>query len=237
MSGLADDLLKLRFVPRWLQSLYLNADRVNERFTSHLGAIEAWTRRAEQEGGGGVDLKVVKADVRGGRGDELSYDLQDITVRALLLRDALQAANVIRSPEKATVGQYVISSGRACLRHPDLLQPLVVAHDEKCLAEADPRFLALEQDRARAEAIRLALAGPASSNDRMWMLTLGDGTTVTAAATLNSLWINDAVISYMHFDWTMFGTLRERIEGVPTLAAIHIWVSMPEDVIKPEELG
>jgi hypothetical protein len=237
MNGLADDLLKLRFVPRPLQSLYLNKDRVAERFTSHLGAIDAWTRRADREGGGGVDLKVVRADVRGGRGDELSYDLQDITVRALLLRDALQDANVIRSPDTATVGQYVIASGRSCLRNPDLLRPILLAHDERCLAETDPRFFALEEDRARAEAILLALAGPASSNDRMWMLTLGHGADVTAAATLNSSWIDYSVVSYIHFNWTMFGTLREHIGGVPTLAAIHIWANMPEDVMKPEGPG
>lgn len=236
MNGLAEELLRLRFVPRPLQSLYLNVDRVTERFTSHLGAISEWTRRSEAEGGVGVDLKVVKADVRAGGGNELSYDLHDITVRALLLRDALQAAGAIRSPEQATVGQYVVCSGRACLRQPDLVPPGLITH-EACLADTDPRFLALELDRVRAEAFRLALAGPASSNDRMWLLTLGPGADVIAAAVLNSLWINDAVISYIHADWTMFGTLRERIGGVPTLAAIHVWVSMPDGVIGAEGYG
>jgi hypothetical protein len=236
MADLGQDLLNLRFVPGPLQSLYLNNDRVAERFTSHLGAIIGWTRQAKVGGGGGVDLKVVKGDIKGERGNELSYDLSDITVRALLLRDALQDANVIRSPEQATVGQYVICSGRACLRHPNLLPPGLISH-EGCLPETDPRFVALEQDRARAEAYRLALAGPASSNDRMWLLTLGPGADVTAAAVLNSLWINDAFVSYIHTDWTMFGTLRERIGGVPTLAAIHVWVNIPENVMVPEGPG
>jgi hypothetical protein len=175
MNGLADELLKLRFVPRPLQSLYLNHDRVSERFTSHLGAIAAWTRRADSEGGVGVDIKVVKADARASGGNEVSYDLRDVTVRALLLQDALQATGAIHSPEEATVGQYVACSGRACLRHPALLPPGMINH-ETCLADTDPRFLPLEQDRARAEAFRLALAGPASSNDRMWLLTLGPAT-------------------------------------------------------------
>jgi hypothetical protein len=51
------------------------------------------------------------------------------------------------------------------------------------------------------------------------------------AAVLNSLWISDAVPSYIHADWAMFGTLREHIGGVPTLAAIHVWVNMPETVM------
>jgi hypothetical protein len=83
----------------------------------------------------------------------------------------------------------------------------------------------LNLDRARAEALRLALAGPASTNDRMWLLTLGLDSDVTAAAILNSLWISDAIVSYIHADWSIFGTLRERIGGVPTLAAIHAWVT------------
>lgn len=229
MNGLADELLKLRFVPRPLESLYLNTDRVTERFTSHLGAISEWTRRSEGEGGVGLDIKVVKADVRRGGGNEISYDLHDATVRALLLRDALQAAGVIHSPETATVGQYVVCSGRSCLRHPNF-PPGLITH-EGCLPDTDPRFLALEQDRARAEALRLALAGPASVNDRMWLLTLGSDSNVTVAAILNTLWINDAVISYVHTNWAMFGTLRERIGGVPTLAAIHVWVDVPEEVM------
>lgn len=236
MSGLAEELLKLRFVPGPLQSLYLNRDRVAERFTSHLGAISEWTRRSEGEGGIGVDIKVVKADVRMGGGNEVSYDLHDFTVRALLLRGALQAAGVIRSPEEASVGQYVVCSGRACLRHPDLLPPGLIPH-EGCLVDTDPRFLALELDRARQETFRLALAGPASSNDRMWLLILGPGADVTAAAILNSLWFNISITSYIHFDWTMFGTLRERIDGVPTLAAIHVWVSMPEEVMGTNGYG
>ena len=59
------------------------------------------------------------------------------------------------------------------------------------------------------------------------------GEEILAAAVLNSLWINDAVISYLHFQWTMFGTLRERIDNVPVLAAIHVWATLPPDVMFP----
>lgn len=237
MAGLAEELLNLRFVPRPLESLYLNDDRVTERFVGHLGSIGEWTRRAERDGSFGVDLKVINATGGLSRGNELSYDLHDITVRAILLREALQAANVIRSPEEATEGQYIICSGRACLRHPDMdpRLPILINHDEECLAEADPRFVALERNRASIESFRLALAGPAPSNDRMWLLTLGPGADVKAAAVLNSACIRFAASSYIHFNWTMFGTLRERIEGVPSLAAIHVWVTMPDNVMKAQD--
>jgi hypothetical protein len=47
MDSFADDLVNLRFMPGPLQSLYLNQDRVNERFNSHLGAITTWTRSVD----------------------------------------------------------------------------------------------------------------------------------------------------------------------------------------------
>jgi hypothetical protein len=118
MAKVADEIVKLRFSPGPLQSLYLNHDRINERFVSHLGAITAWTQSADKEGGAGLDLKIVKADARAKRGNQITYGVDDPVVRALLLRQALQAAGVVHSPESATVGQYVIVSGRACLRNP-----------------------------------------------------------------------------------------------------------------------
>jgi hypothetical protein len=241
MNGMADELLKLRFSAGPLQSLYLNEDRVNERFISHLGAITAWTRSAEKGGSGGIDLKLVKGEVKGGLGNQITYGVDNPLARALLLREALQTAGVVRMPQSATVGQYVIASGQACLRHPTmeegneyLLSQMQLAG---CVPDTDPRYEQLELDRSRAEAVRLALAGPAGSNDRMWLLTLSHGDQIHSASVLNSRWLNDAIISYMNTSWTMFGTLREQIGGVPTLAAIHVWVTMPGDVMTEADVG
>jgi hypothetical protein len=240
VKSVADELLKLRFAAGPIQSFYLNEDRVNERFTSHLGAITSWTRTAGKEAGGGIDLKVVKAEVKGSGGSDVTYGIDDPLARALLLRHGLERAGVIRKPEAATVvGEYVIASGRACLRHPEAEKgypPGLVDHSQ-CIPAMDPRYRKLDFDRARAEAVRLALAGPAQTNDRMWLLVLTSGNEILAAAVLNSLWINDAMISYLHFRWTMFGTLRERIDNVPVLAAIHVWATLPTDVMFPVHAG
>jgi hypothetical protein len=80
--------------------------------------------------------------------------------------------------------------------------------------------------------MRIAIAGgPSQTNDRMWLLVLTAGDEIQAAAVLNSHWIDDALISYVHHSWSLFGTLRERINDVPVLAAIHVWVTMPTEVM------
>jgi hypothetical protein len=232
MTSVADELLKLRFAPRSLQSLYLNVDRVNERFIGHSGAITDWTRTAGKEGGGGFDLKVVKGDAKATFENQITYGIDNPIVRSLLLRDSLQAAGVIHDAKDAGVGEYVISSGRACLRNPHLesqFPPNLVQHEAWCPTGSDPTYQKLELDRARAEAIRLALAGPASSNDRMWLLALMFNGSIKAASVLNSLWINDSIISYWHSMWKMFGTVREIVDGVPLIAAIHVWADLPEE--------
>jgi len=62
MSQISDDIRQLRFQPGPIQSLYLNADRVNERFVSHLGAVNRWTRSAQRGGGAGIGLTIVNAN-------------------------------------------------------------------------------------------------------------------------------------------------------------------------------
>jgi len=50
-----------------------------------------------------------------GREDALEYGIDDPVVRALLLREALIAADEIRPVEATNVGQYAVVTGRACL--------------------------------------------------------------------------------------------------------------------------
>jgi hypothetical protein len=221
MPGVTDDILNLRFASGPIESMYLNIDRVNERFTSHLGAISRWSQSAGTETGGALDVKVVKADRRASGSNELIYDLHDPLARALVLRTALQGSGDITSPDHASVGQYVIASGTACLTSPQLFLP-----HPTCVSETDPVLIELERERAVAEALRLALAGPASTNDRMWLLTLANDQQIVAASVLNSLWISDSATSYWHFRWDMFGNLRQHTHGIPVIAAIHVWVHM-----------
>jgi hypothetical protein len=97
----------------------------------------------------------------------------------------------------------------------------------------DPRIQELERDRAASEAMRIALAGPAATSDRMWLLTLTVDDQIAAASVLNTRWIDDSVISYISttLKWHIFGTLRRRISGgVPLLAAIHVWIELDEGI-------
>jgi hypothetical protein len=227
--GIIEDLLRLRFAAIPLQSMYLNADRVNERFIGHLGAITEWTRRAERGKGGEVDLKLIRGKADKRDADNITYSLDSPVAQALVLREALQGQGDLRSQDAATVGQYVVVSGRACMRNPELersIPPEFVLH-EGCPSIENATYQRMELDRGAAEAMRIALAGPEQVTDRMWLLTLTEGAEFQAASVLNSIWIDDAVISYMHHEWTMFGTVRNRIDDVPVLAAIHVWVTPP----------
>src|SRR5713101_3153529 len=98
MASVADEILKLRFTPGPLQTLYLNEERANERFISHLGAITGWTHSAGKEGGGGADLQIVKADARANTSNAITYGIENPLVRALVLREALHTSGNIRSP-------------------------------------------------------------------------------------------------------------------------------------------
>lgn len=226
MVDLANELLKLRFMAGPVESLYLNVDRVNERFVSHVGAISEWIRTAETEGGGGVDLKVVSAEATKSAGNQITYDVSQPFVRSLLLRESLTAQGWVTAAAAATEGQYVLCDGDACLRSPQLgnrFPPRLIRHRPWCPDDSDPLAQRLEDERAMEEAVLSALAGR-KRKDQLWLLLLVSGDAVRAAAVLNSRWISDAVISYWHKPWVIFGTVRERVDGVPLIAAIHVWV-------------
>jgi hypothetical protein len=226
MDNVAEEILGLRFSSGPIQSLYLNEDRVNENFTIQLGAVAALVRSAGNQGAGTLNFKIVEVSKQKAAGNEIHYDLHDPLARALTLRTALQSENLIQAPDNAAVGQYVVGSGVASLRSPDL--GLFYSVYPQRILDDDPRIQELERDRAASEAMRIALAGPGATSDRMWLLTLTDDDQIAAASVLNTRWIDDSVISYVStmFKWHIFGTLRQRISGVPLLAAIHVWIEL-----------
>jgi hypothetical protein len=222
---LGDEILRLPVAAEPSQTIYLNNERVDEQFIAQLESISEWINQTGANAQGEVSVSGVEGNV-GTLGDKP-------LARALVVRETLQSLGAIRSPNDAAArGQYVMGMGRSCLRHPQLeanLPTTVELHGE-CISGTDQRYQSLEFDRARAEAVRLALAGPASSNDRMWLLVLTEGDEINCAAVLNSRWINDAVISYLHEPWAIFGIFRQRIADVPVLGAIHVWVQMQESL-------
>jgi len=61
-------------------------------------------------------------------------------------------------------------------------------------------------------------------DEQMWLLIISDrAERAMAAAVLHRRWINqNAFMSYMHMPWDLFGVVRDRVAGVPMLAAIHV---------------
>jgi hypothetical protein len=230
MDDVAEEILAFTLSSGPIQSLYLNEDRVNENFTTQLGAVAILVGSAGKQGVGTLNFKIVEVSKQKKAGNEIQCDLRDPLARALAPRTALQSENLTKTPNNAAVGQYFVGSGLPCLRSPDLgsFYPI----DRQYIPDAGPRVQELERDRAASEAIRIALAGPTATSDRMWLLTLADGDQIVVASLLNTRWIDDSVINYIStmFRWHISGILRQRISGVPSLAAIHVWIELDEEV-------
>ena len=227
MEPVAEEVMRLRFTGRYVESMYRNDDRIRELFVGRIGAIAGFSRAAHREVNGSVGFKGI-ADLAGARGADqaVEYDLKDPTAQALVLRENLALAGELRDPATAQPGQFVSVVGRSCVsRPPD--QPIgFELHPPDCHAAEQPEFAELERQRALQEA---ALHLMTSGDEQMWLLAISDpGDRILAAAVLIRRWINqNAFPSYMHTPWDLFGIVRERVDGLPMLAAIHV-VARPD---------
>jgi hypothetical protein len=221
VTNVADEVLRLRFTGRHVESMYRNDDRIRELFVGRIGAIARLTRAAAKGANGSIGLKGI-AELAGERNwaDTVEYDLHDPTAQALVLREALGNQHELHSAATAAPGQYVSVTGVSCLSRPTA-EPGGFNFHPNCRDSSDPVFAALDQARAMQEALYRSMT---PGEEQMWLLTISDANQdITAAAILLRHWINtNAFMSYMHMPWEMFGTLRERVAGVPMLAAIHV---------------
>ncbi|WP_043687408.1 hypothetical protein [Streptomyces xylophagus] len=215
-ESLTDVLARLRFTAGPVETLYLNELRVGERFVSHLGVIESYTRTAHRQVGGELGVGVVKLSGARSTEDGITYTLREPIAQALVLRESLaQDGSLHRSARHPHPGDYVQLSGRACLSHPTRYP-----HDD-CLPTHTAAYPALEAERARQECWLQALGSPGAT---MWLLVLDDGPKLSAAV-LASGWLRDnAVTSYVHTHWEAFGVVEKVIDSVPLLSALHIAV-------------
>jgi hypothetical protein len=221
MESVADEVLRLRFTGRNVESIYRNDDRIRELFIGRIGSIAGFSRSATKDVNGSVGFKGI-AELAGARGGEqaVEYNLADPTAQALVLRETLALAEDFGDPANASPGQFVSVVGRSCLsRPPD--QPIAFAFHAACHAADQPEFADLEQQRALQEST-LRLMNP--GDEQMWLLVISDtADRVLAAAILHRRWINqNAFMSYMHMPWELFGVVRDRVAHVPVLAAIHV---------------
>jgi hypothetical protein len=221
MGSVAEEVLRLRFTGRYVESMYRNDDRIRELFIGRIGSIAGFSRSATKDVNGSLGFKGI-AELAGTRGGEqaVEYNLSDPTAQALVLRENLALAGELLAPPDASPGQFVSVIGRSCLsRPPD--QPIAFDFHAACKAADQPEFAQLEQERvAQESALRLMNPG----DEQMWLLVLSDGSQrISAAAVLHRRWINqNAFMSYMHMPWEMFGVVRSRVADVPILAAIHV---------------
>jgi hypothetical protein len=227
MSDRADEVLDLVVTElQPLQSLYLNQQRVDEHFTTQIGAIASLGVAVDREVSGTVDLKFFSIGKQKTVGEQVSYDMTNPLARVLVLRAALDLKGRIHRPEDAQINQYVVGSGVMCIQGPGFVAPGL----SDCLDPTDPRMVALESNRAAVEAVRLGIGGPQPVWERMWLLTLLDDGHVNLATVLSTDAIDHAMSSYAigRFRCSVFGILRQMIEGVPMLSPIHAWIDLSE---------
>ena len=221
MEPVAEEVLRLRFTGRYVESMYRNDDRIRELFIGRIGSIAGLTRSATRDVNGSVGFKGI-AELAGSRGGEqvVEYDLTDPTAQALVLRENLALAQEFHDAATAAPGQFVSVAGPSCLsRPPD--QPIGFDFHGGCHAAEQPEFTELEHQRALQEATsRLMNPG----DEQMWLLVISDrAQRIQAAAVLLRRWINqNAFMSYMHMPWELFGVVRDRVDSVPVLAPIHV---------------
>ena len=221
MGSVAEEVLRLRFTGRYVESMYRNDDRIRELFIGRVGSIAGFSRSATKDVNGSLGFKGI-AELAGTRSGEQSveYNLSDPTAQALVLRENLALAGELCDLVDAAPGRFVSVVGRSCLSRP-ADRPIAFDFHATCHAADQPEFADLEQERAVQEAA-LRLMNP--SEEQMWLLVISDrAERVRAAAVLHRRWINqNAFMSYMHMPWELFGLVRQRIAHVPVLAAIHV---------------
>lgn len=221
MSSVAEEVLRLRFTGRYVESMYRNDDRIRELFIGRIGSIAGFSRSATKDVNGSVGFKGI-AELAGTRGGEqaIEYNLADPTAQALVLRENLALAGEFHDADKAAPGQFVSVVGRSCLSRPTD-QPIAFDFHAACRAADQPEFADLERQRELQEAT-LRLMNP--GEEQMWLLVISDrADRILAAAVLHRRWINqNAFMSYMHMPWELFGVVRDHVADVPVIAAIHV---------------
>jgi hypothetical protein len=227
MSDRADEVFNLvvtELLP--LQSLYMNQHRVDEHFTTQIGAIASLAVDVDREISGTVDLKFISIGKQRTVGNQVSYDMTNPLARVLVLRAALDVKGRIHRAEDAQINQYVVGSGVMCIQGPDFVAPRL----PDCLDPADPRMVALESDRAAVEAVRLAIGGPQPVWEHMWLLTLLEDGDPKLATVLSTAGIDPSMSSYAigRVRCSVFGILRQTIEDVPMVSPIHVWIDLSE---------
>ncbi len=129
-----DVLADLSFTAGPVETLYLNEQRVGERFVSHLGAVESLTQSAHREGGGELGVSVAKVGGKLASERGVTFSLREPIAQARVLYESLaQDGSLRHSPRDPHPGDYVQFSGLADLYHPTRNQ-----HDDRLPPPTQP---------------------------------------------------------------------------------------------------
>ena len=215
-ESVAELLGRLRFVGGPVETLYLNQPRVKESFVGQLGAIESFTRSVAKEGS--VEAPVIKIGAGLTAESGVTWNLSDPTAQVLVLHAALEAHSAVHALDGAVPGNYIDFAGVGAISRPGMLD----AGHRAALRDRPGLYAALEAERAAQENVLRMMEGQAAA---MWLLTVGEGTSLCAAV-LNDCWLSPSSSSWLTgCRWRIFAMLRRVHEtGIPLLAALHVGV-------------
>jgi len=215
-ESVADLRGRLRFVGGPVETLYLNQPRVKESFVGQLGAIESFTRGVAKEGS--VEAPVIKIGAGVTAESGVTWNLADPTAQVLVLHAALEKHGAVHALDGAAPGNYIDFAGIGAISRPGMLD----AGHQAALRERPGLYAALEAERAAQENVLRMMEGQAAA---MWLLTIGDGTSLCAAV-LNDCWLSPSSSSWLTgCRWRIFAMFRRVHEtGIPLLAALHLSV-------------
>jgi hypothetical protein len=213
MADIGRIVAKLRFTAGPVERVYLNAESVSTHFTGSFGTISNWVVSLSKGGKAGLAIPLVTAGANLETTNQITLDIANPLAQALILATALRDDQRLRDPLTARDGDYVLVTGAGCVRHPEV-RPSGNWHPDKRCEPTE----ALEQRRADSEQFHRAFGDQA----RVWLLTV-QTPAGNAVATTDSRWLDDRSIPrFFHRDWTLFGTLEDKIDGIPVVAPISV---------------
>jgi acyl-CoA synthetase (AMP-forming)/AMP-acid ligase II len=217
------DIGKLHFKSQHAERVYLNEERVRDRFTLLFGAISTWVSKAGRGGTGGIALPFIEARATVDAADEVTYDITSPIAQVMLIRTVLAEQGMVRSVDDAKVTGYVQISGESCLRHPSV--PFEDWHTKACVPGDE-----LEAKRAQYEMYQRAFSPTANE----WLLTTLRSDGPPAAGFVSQKWLDDGAIPrWFHQSWTTFGLLQERVGAVPLIAPMAVFLDYYDDDAVP----
>src|SRR6266536_5340200 len=119
MTRVRQTINRLEFVAQHSERLYLNEERTHDRFTLLFGAIEEWIAKAMKEGGASLGpFHYIGLQAKLGSSNDVKFNITNPVAQAMLLRTALQDQKLVKEPNEAGLLEYVLVSGKSCMRHP-----------------------------------------------------------------------------------------------------------------------